>query len=97
MRWRTLLLTRLLPAMLPGTTQAAIFGNYVYTAPAGWTQATQSTALVLTPPGLAPGERVTVRLTPGAVLQGELNIWFAAQMSWYNAGAKIVTQTPIQA
>lgn len=95
--WKTLLLSLLLSGLLPGIAQAATFGNYVYTVPAGWTQ---GTSLVLTPPGLAPGERVTVRLTPGAtpgtVAQGDLNTWFAAQMSGYNSGAKIVTQTPIQ-
>ena len=99
--WKTLLLALLLSGLLPGTAQAATFGNYVYTVPAGWTQARQGASLVLTPPGLAPGERVTVRLTPGAipgtVAQGDLNTWFAAQMSGYNSGAKIVTQTPIQA
>ncbi len=99
--WKTLLLALLLSGLLTGTAWAATFGNYVYTVPAGWTQARQGTSLVLTPPGLAAGERVTVLLTAGATLgttrQGDLNTWFAAQMRGYNAGAKIVTQTPIQA
>ncbi len=99
--WKTLLLALLLSGTLPGTAQAATFGNYVYAVPAGWTQAKQGGSLVLTPPGLAPGERVTVRLTPGAasgtVAQVDLNTWFTAQMGGYNAGAKLVTQTPVQA
>lgn len=99
--WKTLLIALLLSGMLPGAAKAATFGNYVYAVPAGWTQAKQGTSLVLTPPGLAAGERVTVLLTagatPGTVAQGDLNTWFAKQMSGYNAGTKLVTQTPVQA
>ncbi|WP_425146497.1 hypothetical protein [Deinococcus sp.] len=77
--------------------RAATFGNYVYTLPPGWTQSQQNGTLILTPPDLKAGERASVRLTPGAALQGDLSPWLSAQMQSYNAGAKVVTQTPIQA
>ena len=79
-----------------GQARAATFGNYLYTLPPGWTQSQQSGTLILTPPNLKAGERVTVRLTPGSVLQGDLSAWLTAQMQSYNMGAKVVTQTPIQ-
>ena len=99
MRWRPLLLAGLLTTLLVtlgGSAHAATFGNYIYTLPPGWTQSQQNGSLILTPPNLKAGERASVRLTPGSVLQGDLSAWFTAQMQSYNAGAKVVTQTSIQ-
>ncbi|WP_424950843.1 hypothetical protein [Deinococcus sp.] len=99
MRWRPLLLAGLLTTLLVtlgGGARAATFGNYIYTLPPGWTQAQQNSTLILTLPNLKAGERISVRLTPGAAFQGDLRPWLTAQMQSYNAGAKVVSQTPIQ-
>lgn len=95
--WSRLVVAGVLGSMLVGSAYAATFGNYVYTLPAGWTQAKQGGGLVLTLPPKSAGDRATIRLTAGAALSGELKAWFAAQVAAFNKGAAVVTQTPVQA
>jgi hypothetical protein len=97
LRWKTLLRTGVVVGALLGGARAATFGNYVFDLPAGWTQARQGQALVLTLPPRNAADRATVRLTAGAVLSGDLGNWFTAQVAAFNKGATVLTQTPTQA
>lgn len=91
MQLKFLLLAGLLTLSLA---RAATFGNYIYTAPPGWTQTRQGDALVFTAPG---GGAASIRLTAGAVFQGDLKAWFSEQIARSNAGAKVINQGDVQA
>jgi hypothetical protein len=97
LRWKMLLRSGVLVGALLGSAHAATFGNYVYTLPAGWTQAKQGGGLVLTLPPKSAGDRATIRLTAGAVLSGDLRAWFAAQVAGFNKGAAVLSQSETQA
>ncbi|MDB5043962.1 MAG: hypothetical protein JWQ08_12 [Deinococcus sp.] len=97
LHWRMLLRSGVVVGALWGGAHAATFGNYVFDVPAGWTQARQGNALVLTLPSRGAGDRAIIRLTAGAVLSDDLGGWFAAQVAAFNKGSTVLNQTPVQA